>query len=61
LACAAASRQMSPMFQAELSAANISELAALVLPDLARTGPVAKKHKSAATGHNHGDNLARLG
>jgi hypothetical protein len=53
--------QMLPMLQAELSVANILEHPGFVLRDLALSRLPREKHKSAATGHNRGDNLARLG
>jgi hypothetical protein len=49
------------MLQAELFVANILEHPGFVLHDLALSHLSREMRKSAATGHNHGDNLARLG
>jgi hypothetical protein len=52
--------QMLPMLQAKLSVAKILEHSGFVLRDLALSRLPRDKHKYEATGHNHGDNLARL-
>jgi len=52
---------MLPMLQAELSVAKILEHSGFVLRDLALSRLPRDKHKHEATGHNQGDNLARLG